>query len=169
MIYNNYLERHLTSFFAGLRLAFLMKPTTRHWRWKRKVVKVDVVICSNNSAVVEIVSRGLQQDGGRYMVCESGLEVLGLIGVVHCDLLVLDVETPGLSNLLLISAIRELAPALPILAVSTRDGVDARALSEKGVPYRRLDSDVSTDGPALLAEMNRLGSEEASCARRPGI
>ncbi len=128
---------------------------------------MDIVICSNNSAVVEMVSRTFQQDGNRSMICESGLEVLGLIGVLHCDLLVLDLETPGLGNLLLISAIREVALPLPILAVSIGDGVDVRALSEKGVPYARLDPEAGTGSTALQAEITRLRLDAADYARQP--
>jgi CheY-like chemotaxis protein len=117
---------------------------------------MDVVICSNNPAVLDAVSRALPPEEGRQMVCESGLEVLGLIGVLDCDLLVLDLETPGLGGLLLISAIKELAPTLPILAVSTKDGVDARPLSQKGVPYARIGLGSSLDRAALLPELARV-------------
>ncbi len=129
---------------------------------------MDVVICSNSPVIVEMVSRALQQDGNRSMTCECGLEVLGLIEVLHCDLLVLDLEMPGLGNHLLISAIREVAPTLPILAVSIGNGVDVRELSEKGVPYVRLDAEATTSSTALLADMMRSGLSAPGYARQTG-
>jgi CheY-like chemotaxis protein len=122
----------------------------------RKGSQMDLAICSNDPAVVDVVSRVFRGEDNRQMVCESGLEVLGLIGVLHCDLLVLDLETPGLGGLLLISAVKELAPALPILAVSTKDGVDARSFSQKGVPYARIGPGANSDGAAVRSELARL-------------
>jgi CheY-like chemotaxis protein len=119
----------------------------------KRVAKVGmyVIVCSGNPAVVNSVSRTFDHDEHRHTVCESGLEVLGLVGVLASDLLVLDLETPGLGGLLLISAIRELAPELPIVAVSTKPVADARALAQKGVPYAMLGGNPGDEAPALLA------------------
>jgi CheY-like chemotaxis protein len=68
------------------------------------------------------------------------MEALGAVGILEADLLVLDLETPGLNGLLMIGAIKELAPELPIVAVSTTPQVDARAVSHKGVLFAPLPS-----------------------------
>ena len=112
---------------------------------------MHTIICSANPMVVGAVSRTFNHGEDRQTVCESGLEVLGLVGVLRSDLLVLDLETPGLGGLLLISAIKELAPGLPILAVSTTPVADARALAQKGVPYAMLGGSAGEGSPALLA------------------
>ncbi len=124
----------------------------------RSLIDTHVIVCSADPAVVDEVSQAFRGgDLHRQTVCESGLEVLGTVGVLDSDLLVLDLETPGLSGLLLISAIQELAPTLPILAVSTHDGVvDVRALAEKGVPYVRIDLGASSTASALLSEVAHL-------------
>ncbi len=119
---------------------------------------MDVIICSGNPVVVDGVSDALPPEHSRAMICESGFEVLGLIGVLDSDLLVLDLETPGLGDLLLISAIRQLAPTLPILAVSTRDGVDVRSLAQKGVAYAQIGRGVSLDRATLRAELTGLAA-----------
>ena len=124
--------------------------------------RMHTIICSANPAIVRAVSRALDHGEDRPTVCESGLEVLGLVGVLHSDLLVLDLETPGLGGLLLISAIRELAPELPILAVSTTAVADARALAQKGVPHAMLGGSPGDGAPALMAAL-------ASVPRRAGI
>lgn len=125
---------------------------------------MDVIICSGNPVVVDGVSSALPPEHIRAMVCESGFEVLGLIGVLDSDLLVLDLETPGLGDLLLISAIRQLAPTLPILAVSTRDGVDVRSLAQKGVAHAQIGRGISQDRATLRTELAGLatGAENLS-------
>ncbi len=89
------------------------------------------------------LARALDRQGHRLTVCESGMEALGAVEVVDPDLLILDMETPGLNGLLLVAAIKELAPDLPIVAVSTRSEADARALAQKGVACTTLPASVS--------------------------
>ena len=90
--------------------------------------------------MVEAASRAFEQDGYRLTLCESGMEALGAGGILEADLLILDLETPGLNGLLMIGAIKELAPELSIVAVSTTPQVDARAVSHKGVLFAALPS-----------------------------
>jgi len=66
-----------------------------------------IIVCSNNPVVVNAVSQALDHHGHRLTVCQRGLEVLGAVGVIASDLVILDLETPGLSVPLLISAINE--------------------------------------------------------------
>ena len=115
-----------------------------------------VIVCSGNPAVVNAVSRTFDHDEHRQTVCESGLELLGLVGVLASDLLVLDLETPGLGGLLLISAIKELAPELSIVAVSTKPVADARALAQVGVPYAMLGGSPGDEAPSLLAALEHV-------------
>jgi CheY-like chemotaxis protein len=90
--------------------------------------------------MVEAASRAFERDGYRLTLCESGMEALGAVGILEADLLILDLETPGLNALLMIGAIKELAPELSIVAVSTTPQVDARAVSHKGVLFATLPS-----------------------------
>lgn len=115
------------------------------------------IVCSSNPLLVDAVSRAFDHHGNRLTVCESGLEVLGAVEVVDADLLVLDMETPGLNGLLLVSAIKELAPGLPIVAVSTRPEVDARAVSQKGVAYVKLPVGPEGAAHAFLRELAQIG------------
>jgi DNA-binding response OmpR family regulator len=117
---------------------------------------MHVIVCSGNPAVATAVSRGFDHGEHRQTVCETGLEVLGLVGVLDSDLLVLDLETPGLGGLLLVSAIRELARNLPILAVSTKPVADVRALAQQGVPYALVSGSSGEVTPALLAAMAHI-------------
>lgn len=128
---------------------------------------MNVIICSGNPTVVAVVSRAFDHGEHRQTICESGLEVLGLVGVLASDLLVLDLETPGLGGLLLIAAIRELAPELPILAVSTQPAADARALAQKGVPFAQLGGSPGEETPALLAALAHAESRNMGIGAGP--
>ncbi|MDE2180241.1 MAG: response regulator [candidate division NC10 bacterium] len=112
---------------------------------------MHVMLCSNSIELVDAASKAFSKAGYRLTVCECGLEALAVAEVVDADLLILDLETRGLDCLLILAAIQELAPALPIVAVSTRPQLDARAVSHKGVSYITLPSDSAGAMEALLA------------------
>jgi len=128
----------------------------------RNETKMHIIVCSKTSMLVEAASRAFESRRPRITVCESGLEVLGAVQVVDPDLLILDMRTPGLNGLLMISAIRELAPNLPIVAVSATPQEDARALSHKGVSYATLPSGSQGDGQALVAALAQIGDTSGS-------
>ena len=111
-------------------------------RWTTGVTRtteiMHIIVCSKNRLIVEATSRAFEPRLPRLTVCESGLEVLGAVEIVDADLLVVDMQTPGLSSLLILAAVRELAPDLPILAVSHRPEEDARMISHKGVSFAIL-------------------------------
>ena len=121
-------------------------------------VPMHIIICSRNATVVSALSRAFDRYGHRLTVCESGLEILGAVEVIAADLLVLDMETPGLNGLLLVSAVKELAPTLRIVAVSTRSEVaDARALAQKGVTCATLPAGGDGAAHPFLAELAESG------------
>ena len=101
---------------------------------------MNIIVCSNNPAMVIAASRAFESRRPRLTVCESGLQVLGAVEKANADLLIMDMQTPGLNGWLMVSAVRELAPALPILAVSTKPEEDGRTISHKGVSFATLSS-----------------------------
>lgn len=118
---------------------------------------MDVIICSNSSELLEAASRAFNGDESHLTICKSGLEVLGAVEILDADLLVLDLETAGLNGLLIIAAIKELAPDLSIVAVSTKPQADARAVSHKGVSYVMLPSGSGGGVQASLANLIQIG------------
>ena len=118
-----------------------------------------LIVCTNNPTLVDAVSQA-SEGGPRITVSESGLQVLATVDVVHADLLVLDLETPGINPLLLTSAIRALAPALPILAVSAHPPEAGRDLSHKGVSFVALPADQGAWGQALGTALDDLSPSD---------
>jgi len=118
---------------------------------------MHVIACSKNAGVVSGLTQALDGQGHRLTVCESGMEALGAVEVVDPDLLILDMETPGLNGLLLVAAIKELAPGLPIVAVSTRSEADARALAQKGVACTTVPAGGDGAASPVLAALAQIG------------
>ncbi len=112
---------------------------------------IHVIVCSNRSELVNAASRVFDGAGFRLTICECGLQALAAAEVVDADLLILDLETSGLDCLLMLAAIKELAPKLPIVAVSTRPQIDARVVSHKGVSYVTLPSSSAGTMEEVLA------------------
>jgi DNA-binding response OmpR family regulator len=118
---------------------------------------IHVIVCSNRSELIGAASRVFGSAGFRLTVCECGLQTLAAAEVVDADLLILDLETPGLDFLLMLAAIQKLAPALSIVAVSTRPQTDARVVSHKGVSYVTLPSSSIGAVETLLAGLAQTG------------
>ncbi len=113
---------------------------------------MHVIMCTDNSEVMAAIRRSFSGEADRLTICESGLELLAAVGALAADLVVLDLETPGINGLLLVSAAQELAPGLPIVAVSTRNEPDVRPLLQKGVRYVSLSRGFLQP---LVAELSR--------------
>src|SRR3989304_3283915 len=129
-------------------------------------MSTHAIVVSQNPMVLDAVSRAFYPEGSVPTVCESGMELLGAVGVFAPDIVILDLGTPGLGGLLLVSAIKELAPGVPIVAVSTKPVVDAHALSQKGVRVASLGTSPDGEAHGLLAEMAHLGRGETALRRR---
>jgi len=125
---------------AGTGLAYPSIRTGEGARphFKGNPLVMHIIVCSSNPAMVIAASRAFESWRPRLTLCESGLQVLGAVEAVNADLLIMDMQTPGLNGWLIISAIRELTPHLPILAVSTKPEEDGRAISHSGVSFVSL-------------------------------
>ena len=114
---------------------------------------MHVILCSDSSAVRDAVAVRFGPHVDRLTVCDSGMELLAAVRTLAADLVVLDLGTHGLGGLLLVSAVEELAPGLPILAVSAGADVDARPVVQKGIPHVALGAEQDGELQALLAQL----------------
>jgi CheY-like chemotaxis protein len=115
---------------------------------------MHVIVCTDKSEVIDAARASLAGETGRLSVCESGMELLAAVGAVTADLVVLDLETPGMNGLLLVSAVQQLQPRIPIVAVS-KEQMDVRPLLQKGVRYVALNGGVIQP---LVVELERQGT-----------
>jgi DNA-binding response OmpR family regulator len=114
---------------------------------------MHVILCSDSPAVRETITMGFGAHVERLTVCDSGMELLAAVRTLAADLVVLDLGTHGLGGLLLVSAVEELAPGLPIVAVSAGADVDARPVVQKGIPHVVLGAEQDGELEALLAQV----------------
>jgi CheY-like chemotaxis protein len=114
---------------------------------------MHIILCSDNPAVREAVAEQTAEQNARLTLCDSGMELLAAVRTLAADLVIMDLGTHGLGGLLLVSAVEELAPGLPILAVSARGDVDARAMIQKGIPHAILDAAENGEIRTLAAQL----------------
>jgi CheY-like chemotaxis protein len=115
---------------------------------------MHIIVCSDNKAVRRSVAEQTAEPEARLTLCDSGMELLAAVRTLHADLVIMDLGMHGLGGLLLASAVEELAPGLPILAVSAARDVDARAVIQKGIPHVVLDAGKNEgDLRALVAQL----------------
>lgn len=116
---------------------------------------MNIALCTASPKVAEAIQGTIREGKVLPTVFESGLQLLSAVRSEPRDLVVLDLDTPGLNALFLISAIQEVAPGLPIAAVSASGDADARLLTQKGVSFVKLNSDPEVEIRALFAELAR--------------
>jgi CheY-like chemotaxis protein len=80
------------------------------------------------------------------------------------DGLILDLETPGLESLFLVSIARRIDPTLPVVAISTLQVGLVREVQQKGVVCHL----VSPDSTLEIARMIPSRDEDLGAAQHPG-
>lgn len=116
-------------------------------------MSLHIILCSDNPAVRGAIAERFGTGIDRVTVCDSGMELLAAVRTLAADLVVLDLRTHGLGGLLLVSAVEQLAPGLPILAVSAGADADARPVVQKGIPHLVLGAERDGEMQALIAQL----------------
>ena len=121
----------------------------------------NVLICSANTSL----RLGSGQGAFRFTVCRRAMEAVQTLLALSFDGLILDLETPGLESLFLVSIARRIDPKLPVVAISTRPVGLVREVQQKGVVCHL----VSPDSTLELAQMIPLrGEDMGRAAQHPG-
>ena len=113
---------------------------------------MHIILCTDNTAVRQVVCAALESDGRRLTACDSGMELLAAVKALAADVVVLDLGTHGLGGPLLASAVQELSPGLPIVAVSASPSVEARPVVQQGIPHVVLGTNSDGELQAVVAE-----------------
>ena len=127
---------------------------------------MHIILCSDNSSVQKLVVDGLDTHMARVTVCESGMELLAAVRSMAAELVVLDLNMHGLDGSLLASAVQELAPGLPILAVSATVETDPVAVVQRGIPHVVLDSQCDEELRTLVTQLSGRGDAVLDAASR---
>lgn len=126
----------------------------------------------DNATLRELLVRGLRWEGFEACGAEDALHAIVLLDGFRPDLIVTDVQMPGMSGLEFAGIVRERDTATPVLVISGRDaesdkaaafaaGADAYLVKPFG--WAELLHRVQTLlGPAASAEMSPRGQERRS-------
>jgi CheY-like chemotaxis protein len=127
---------------------------------------MHIILCSGNSTVQRIFVDGLVTDAARVTVCDSGMELLAAVRSMAAELVVLDLNMHGLGGTLLASAVQELAPGLPILAVSATVETDPVPVVQRGIPHVVLGSQCDEELRTLVMQLSgRRGAVLGAASR----
>lgn len=85
---------------------------------------VSILICDDDSLLLDLVSYRLKMDGHRILTCLDGLDALSALSVERIDILILDLMMPGLGGLEVLSTIRNdpFLSSLAVIVLSARSG-----------------------------------------------
>jgi CheY-like chemotaxis protein len=116
----------------------------------------NILICSANEDLLTALRAASDGGGVRLTVCHRGMDAVRALTALSFDRLILDLETPGIDGLFLVSIARRIDPHLPVVAVSRGPVVQAREIQQKGVAHHLVPL---TAGPEI-AQMIALGVEQ---------
>jgi CheY-like chemotaxis protein len=112
-----------------------------------------IILYTDNPVVAKMAAEAFDAGSERLTMCESGMDLLAAVRALAADAAILDLGVHGLSGLLLVSAIEELAPDLPIVAVTVRQDMDPRPVLQRGIPCAVLDPGLNGTAPGRLREL----------------
>ena len=128
--------------------------------WEAEATMHHILICSANEDLLTALHAASGAEGVRLTVCRRGMDAVRALMALSFDRLILDLETPGLDALFLVSIARRIDPHLPVVAVSRGPEVQAREIQQKGVAHHLVPL---TAGPEI-AQMIALGVEQGEAA-----
>ena len=118
----------------------------------------EILICSANEDLLTALHAASGAEDVRLTVCRRGMDAVRALTALSFDRLILDLETPGLDGLFLVSIARRIDPHLPVVAVSRGPVVQAREIQQKGVAHHLVPL---TAGPEI-AQMIAIGVEQVA-------
>ena len=77
-----------------------------------------LLFAEDNPAILKIYVKSFTQEGYRVLTCEHGARVLADLKEEKIDLLVTDLEMPGMNTLDLFPILKKEYPRLPVIVVS---------------------------------------------------
>jgi two-component system OmpR family response regulator len=85
-----------------------------------------ILLVEDDALLVDAISRSLSQSAHTVDVARSGEEADAALSTTQYDLVVLDVELPGVDGLEVLKRLRARRSVTPVLIVTVRDGLEER-------------------------------------------
>ncbi len=100
--------------------------------------QLKVLLVDDVAAVLEVTRRVLERAGYLVMTCTHGQQALAALAGESFDVMVSDIEMPGISGLKLLRAVREHDLDLPVILMTGNPGVQSAADAVEYGAYRYL-------------------------------
>jgi DNA-binding response OmpR family regulator len=85
-----------------------------------------VLVIEDSTRMAQSFKKGLTEESYAVDVADNGIDGLHLAGSGEYDLVILDVNLPGMDGFTLLKKLRESRSDVPVLMVTARDGVEDR-------------------------------------------
>ena len=118
-----------------------------------------VLLVEDDDALASVLARALMRELMKVTVSRSGEEALAVAGSMLPDILVLDIDLPGIDGFEVLSRLRANGLTLPVMVLAALDGAEERARSFK------LGADVFLGKPVA---MRAFAEQMHVLARRVG-
>jgi EAL domain-containing protein (putative c-di-GMP-specific phosphodiesterase class I) len=121
-----------------------------------------LIIVDDEPALLRVTKRFFERRGHRVIACQSGEEALACLERERCDVMLTDVQMPGISGLKLLKAVRERDLDIPVVLVTGNPNVTSAV---EAVEYGAFQYLIKPVGNEKLAEVVERASTAGRLAR----
>jgi EAL domain-containing protein (putative c-di-GMP-specific phosphodiesterase class I) len=107
--------------------------------------KTRILLVDDDSSVLSMTERTLKQTGNEVVACSSGSEALAILGQQTFDVMISDIQMPGITGLKLLRAVRDHDLDLPVVLVTGNPDVKSAADAVEYGAFRYLIKPVLRD------------------------
>src|SRR5882724_8678678 len=111
-----------------------------------------VLLVDDDPAVLEVTKRRLEKAGNHVVPCSNGGEALTILAQESFDVMLSDIQMPGITGLKLLRAVREHDLDLPVVLVTGNPDVNSAAEAVEYGAFRYLIKPVPFDELSAVVE-----------------
>jgi two-component system OmpR family response regulator len=90
------------------------------------MIEPHVIVLEDDAELRSLVARGLREEGFEVTTAATGAEVIGGLGVIHADALVIDIGLPDADGRDVVQALRARGVGAPVIFLTARDALPDR-------------------------------------------
>lgn len=122
--------------------------------------EASLLVVDDEPAVLKVTQRILERRGYRVTACHSAEEALALLEKGEFDVVLSDVQMPGMGGLGLLRAVRELEAELPVILVTGNPSPETESKALEHGAFQYLSK------PVNQAVLDQVVSEAANSSRQ---